>query len=139
MIEWIIRRSVANRFLVLMGALFLSIWGTWTIINTPVDALPDLSDVQVIIKTSYPGQAPQIVENQVTYPLTTTMLSVPGAKTVRGFSQFGDSYVYVIFEDGTDPYWARSRCWSTSTRYRVSCLRESALSWARCHGCWLDL
>ena len=109
MIEWIIRRSVANRFLVVMGALFLSIWGTWTIINTPVDALPDLSDVQVIVKTSYPGQAPQIVENQVTYPLTTTMLSVPGAKTVRGFSQFGDSYVYVIFEDGTDPYWARSR------------------------------
>lgn len=101
MIEWIIRRSVANRFLVMMGALFLSIWGTWTIINTPVDALPDLSDVQVIIKTSYPGQAPQIVENQVTYPLTTTMLSVPGAKTVRGFSQFGDSYVYVIFEDRT--------------------------------------
>jgi Cu(I)/Ag(I) efflux system membrane protein CusA/SilA len=86
--------------------------GTWTIINTPVDALPDLSDVQVIIKTSYPGQAPQIVENQVTYPLTTTMLSVPGAKTVRGFSQFGDSYVYVIFEDGTDLYWARA-CWST--------------------------
>lgn len=98
MIEWIIRRSVANRFLVMMGALFLSIWGTWTIINTPVDALPDLSDVQVIIKTSYPGQAPQIVENQVTYPLTTTMLSVPGAKTVRGFSQFGDSYVYVILK-----------------------------------------
>ncbi|HHH3223917.1 TPA: Cu(+)/Ag(+) efflux RND transporter permease subunit SilA [Enterobacter asburiae] len=109
MIQWIIRRSVANRFLVMMGALFLSVWGTWTIINTPVDALPDLSDVQVIIKTSYPGQAPQIVENQVTYPLTTTMLSVPGAKTVRGFSQFGDSYVYVIFEDGTDLYWARSR------------------------------
>lgn len=109
MIEWIIRRSVANRFLVIMGALFLSIWGTLTIINTPVDALPDLSDVQVIIKTSYPGQAPQIVENQVTYPLSTTMLSVPGAKTVRGFSQFGDSYVYVIFEDGTDLYWARSR------------------------------
>ncbi len=109
MIEWIIRRSVANRFLVMMAALFLSIWGTWTIIHTPVDALPDLSDVQVIVKTSYPGQAPQIVENQVTWPLTTTMLSVPGAKTVRGFSQFGDSYVYVIFEDGTDPYWARSR------------------------------
>ncbi|PVZ87866.1 CusA/CzcA family heavy metal efflux RND transporter [Serratia sp. S1B] len=109
MIAWIIRRSVANRFLVMMGILFLSIWGTWTIVNTPIDALPDLSDVQVIIKTSYPGQAPQIVENQVTYPLTTTMLSVPGAKTVRGFSQFGDSYVYVIFEDGTDLYWARSR------------------------------
>lgn len=109
MIEWIIRRSVANRFLVMMGILFLSVWGGWTIVNTPVDALPDLSDVQVIIKTSYPGQAPQIVENQVTYPLTTTMLSVPGAKTVRGFSQFGDSWVYVIFEDGTDQYWARSR------------------------------
>lgn len=109
MIEWIIRRSVANRFLVMMGVLFLSVWGTWTIINTPVDALPDLSDVQVIVKTSYPGQAPQIVENQVTYPLTTTMLSVPGAKTVRGFSSFGDSYVYVIFADGTDLYWARSR------------------------------
>ncbi|EAM8764834.1 CusA/CzcA family heavy metal efflux RND transporter [Salmonella enterica] len=109
MIEWIIRRSVANRFLVMIAVLFLSIWGTWTIVNTPVDALPDLSDVQVIIKTSYPGQAPQIVENQVTYPLTTTMLSVPGAKTVRGFSQFGDSYVYVIFEDSTDQYWARSR------------------------------
>lgn len=109
MIEWIIRRSVANRFLVVIGALFLSVWGGWTIINTPVDALPDLSDVQVIIKTSYPGQAPEIVENQVTWPLTTTMLSVPGAKTVRGFSQFGDSYVYVIFADGTDLYWARSR------------------------------
>ncbi len=77
MIEWIIRRSVANRFLVMMAALFLSIWGTWTIIHTPVDALPDLSDVQVIVKTRYPGQAPQIVENQVTWPLTTTMLSVP--------------------------------------------------------------
>lgn len=109
MIEWIIRRSVANRFLVVMGALFLSIWGAWTIIHTPVDALPDLSDVQVIVKTQYPGQAPQLVENQVTYPLSTTLLSVPGAKTVRGFSQFGDSYVYVIFEDGTDQYWARSR------------------------------
>jgi copper/silver efflux system protein len=77
--------------------------------RTPLDALPDLSDVQVIIRTSWPGQAPQIVENQVTYPLTTTMLSVPGAKTVRGFSFFGDSFVYVLFEDGTDLYWARSR------------------------------
>jgi Cu(I)/Ag(I) efflux system membrane protein CusA/SilA len=109
MIEWIIRRSVANRFLMLMGVAFLSIWSTWTILHTPVDALPDLSDVQVIVKTQYPGQAPQLVENQVTYPITTTMLSVPGAKTVRGFSQFGDSYVYVIFEEGTDRYWARSR------------------------------
>ncbi|OZI39318.1 CusA/CzcA family heavy metal efflux RND transporter [Bordetella genomosp. 1] len=109
MIEWIIRRSVANRFFVMMGALFLSLWGAWTILHTPVDALPDLSDVQVIVKTRYPGQAPELVENQVTWPLTTTMLSVPGAKTVRGFSQFGNSYVYVIFEDGTDAYWARSR------------------------------
>lgn len=109
MIEWIIRRSVANRFLVLLGLLFLAVWGSWTIVNTPVDALPDLSDVQVIVKTNYPGQAPKLVEDQVTYPLTTTMLSVPGAKTVRGFSSFGASYVYVIFEDGTDLYWARSR------------------------------
>ncbi|WP_042846993.1 efflux RND transporter permease subunit [Providencia rettgeri] len=109
MLEWIIRRSVANRFLVLMGVVFLVIVGLWSIRHTPVDALPDLSDVQVIIKTTYPGQAPQLVENQVTYPITTTMLSVPGAKTVRGFSAFGDSYVYVIFEDNTDLYWARSR------------------------------
>ncbi len=109
MLEWIIRRSVANRFLVLMGVVFLVIAGLWSIRHTPVDALPDLSDVQVIIKTTYPGQAPQLVENQVTYPITTTMLSVPGAKTVRGFSAFGDSYVYVIFEDNTDLYWARSR------------------------------
>ncbi|WP_272525530.1 efflux RND transporter permease subunit [Providencia sp. PROV196] len=109
MLEWIIRRSVANRFLVLMGVVFLVIAGIWSIRSTPVDALPDLSDVQVIIKTTYPGQAPQLVENQVTYPITTTMLSVPGAKTARGFSAFGDSYVYVIFEDNTDLYWARSR------------------------------
>ncbi len=118
-------------FFVLMGALFLSIWGTWTIINTPVDALPDLSDVQVIIKTSYPGQAPQIVENQVTYPLTTTMLSVPGAKTVRGFSQFGDSYVYVIFEDGTDPYWARSRVLEYLNQVQGKLPAESAPSWGQ--------
>ncbi len=121
MIEWIIRRSVANRFLVMMGALFLSIWGTWTIINTPVDALPDLSDVQVIIKTSYPGQAPQIVENQVTYPLTTTMLSVPGAKpyvvfTVRGF------VCVCHFEDGTDLYWARSRVLEYLNQVQENCL-----------------
>jgi hypothetical protein len=81
--------------------------GLWAVRSTPIDALPDLSDVQVVIRTSYPGQAPQIVENQITYPLTTTMLSVPGAKTVRGYSFFGDSFVYVIFEDGTDLYWAR--------------------------------
>src|SRR5207248_1775989 len=81
----------------------------YSVTRTPLDAIPDLSDVQVIIRTTYPGQAPRIVENQITYPLTTTMLSVPGAKTVRGYSFFGDSFVYVLFEDGTDLYWARSR------------------------------
>lgn len=109
MIARIIRGSIANRFLVLLAAIFIAAWGIWAVKNTPIDALPDLSDVQVIIRTSYPGQAPQIVENQVTYPLTTTMLSVPGAKTVRGYSFFGDSFVYVIFDEGTDLYWARSR------------------------------
>ncbi|MGE6661038.1 efflux RND transporter permease subunit [Pseudomonas sp. NPDC077408] len=109
MIAAMIRWSVANRFLVLLATVFAVAWGVWSVKNTAVDALPDLSDVQVIIRTPYPGQAPQIVENQVTYPLTTTMLSVPGAKTVRGYSFFGDSYVYVLFEDGTDLYWARSR------------------------------
>jgi Cu(I)/Ag(I) efflux system membrane protein CusA/SilA len=109
MIAAMIRWSVGNRFLILLGAVFAVAWGVWSVNNTAVDALPDLSDVQVIIRTPYPGQAPQIVENQVTYPLTTTMLSVPGAKTVRGYSFFGDSYVYVLFEDGTDLYWARSR------------------------------
>lgn len=109
MIAALIRWSVANRFLVLLATLFVTAWGVWSVQSTPIDALPDLSDVQVIIRTPYPGQAPQIVENQVTYPLTTTMLSVPGAKTVRGYSFFGDSFVYVLFEDGTDVYWARSR------------------------------
>jgi Cu(I)/Ag(I) efflux system membrane protein CusA/SilA len=108
-IAGLIRWSVANRFLVLLATVFLTAAGLWGLRTTPVDALPDLSDVQVIIRTSYPGQAPQIVENQVTYPLATTMLSVPGAKTVRGYSFFGDSFVYVLFEDGTDLYWARSR------------------------------
>jgi len=109
MIEQLIRGSVRNRFLVVLAAVFVAAWGLWALKTTPVDALPDLSDVQVIMRTTFPGQAPQIVENQVTYPLTTTMLSVPGAKTVRGFSFFGDSFVYVLFADGTDPYWARSR------------------------------
>ena len=109
MIASLIRWSVANRFFVVLAALAVIGTGVWAVRATPVDALPDLSDVQVIIRTSYPGQAPQIVENQVTYPLATTMLSVPGAKTVRGYSFFGDSFVYVIFEDGTDLYWARSR------------------------------
>ncbi len=109
MIESIIRWSVANRILVLLATAVLVIGGVFSLKNTPVDAIPDLSDVQVIIKTSYPGQAPQVVEDQVTYPLTTAMLSVPGAVTVRGFSFFGDSYVYVIFNEDTDLYWARSR------------------------------
>lgn len=109
MIAALIRWSLANRFLVILATLFATAWGVWSVQNMPMDALPDLSDVQVIIRTPYPGQAPQIVENQVTYPLATTMLSVPGAKTVRGYSFFGDSFVYVIFEDGTDLYWARSR------------------------------
>lgn len=109
MIEGIIRWSVQNRFFVLLATLILVGAGAWSLKNTPVDAIPDLSDVQVIIKTSYPGQAPQVVEDQVTYPLTTAMLSVPGAVTVRGYSFFGDSYVYVIFDEDTDAYWARSR------------------------------
>jgi copper/silver efflux system protein len=109
MITRLIRWSIANRFLVLLATLTLTAWGAWSLSRTPLDAIPDLSDVQVIIRTTFPGQAPQIVENQVTYPLTTTMLSVPGAKTVRGYSMFGDSFVYILFDDGTDPYWARSR------------------------------
>lgn len=109
MIERVIRASVENRVLVLFGALLLAIAGIVAVLKTPVDALPDLSDVQVIIKTDYSGQAPEIVENEVTYPISTTMLSVPGASTVRGFSLFGTSFVYVLFEDGTDLYWTRSR------------------------------
>jgi Cu(I)/Ag(I) efflux system membrane protein CusA/SilA len=109
MIAALIRWSVANRFLVLVLTALATVWGLYGLRQTPVDALPDLSDVQVIIKTSFPGQAPQVVEDQVTYPLTTAMLAVPRAVTVRGYSFFGDSYVYVIFEDGTDLYWARSR------------------------------
>ncbi|MBN7796476.1 CusA/CzcA family heavy metal efflux RND transporter [Parahaliea mediterranea] len=109
MIEAIIRWSVGNRFFVLLATAILVGAGLFALRNTPVDAIPDLSDVQVIVKTSYPGQAPQVVQDQVTYPLTTAMLSVPGAVTVRGYSFFGDSYVYVIFDEDTDLYWARSR------------------------------
>ena len=103
-IEW----SARNVFLVLLATLFLVGGGVYAVRHTPVDALPDLSDVQVIVYTEYAGQAPQVVEDQVTYPLTTAMLAVPRAKVVRGFSMFGASYVYVIFEDGTDIYWAYS-------------------------------
>ncbi|BCL74347.1 cation transporter [Jeongeupia sp. HS-3] len=109
MIAKLIYWSIRNRFMVLLATLMLALWGVWAVKTMPVDALPDLSDVQVIIRTPYPGQAPRIVEDQVTYPLTTTMLSVPGVKTVRGYSFFGDSYVYVLFDDHTDLYWARSR------------------------------
>ncbi|MEP4465740.1 efflux RND transporter permease subunit, partial [Marinobacter alexandrii] len=109
MINAIIQWSLHNRFFVLLATLILTGWGFYSVRETPIDAIPDLSDVQVIVKTPYPGQAPQVVEDQVTYPLTTAMLSVPGAKTVRGYSFFGDSFVYVIFDDNTDLYWARSR------------------------------
>lgn len=109
MLASLIRWSIQNRFLVLMATGLLAVWGIHATLSTPLDALPDLSDTQVIIRTEYPGQAPQVVEDQVTYPLTTTMLSVPGARTVRGYSFFGDSYVYIIFDDKTDLYWARSR------------------------------
>ena len=109
MIARIIDASIANRLFIVLGAIAVTLAGFWAVRTTPVDALPDLSDVQVVVRSNYPGQAPRIIEDQVTYPLATTMLSVPGAKTVRGYSMFGDSYVYIIFEDGTDLYWARSR------------------------------
>ncbi|MGB0513311.1 MAG: efflux RND transporter permease subunit [Wenzhouxiangellaceae bacterium] len=109
MIAALIRWSIANRLLVLMLAVLVAGWGVMSMLRTPLDAIPDLSDVQVIVKTTYPGQAPQVVEDQVTYPLTTALLSVPGATTVRGYSFFNDSFVYVLFENGTDLYWARSR------------------------------
>ena len=109
MIEAIIRWSVTNRLFVLLTTIIILFVGLYSLRNTPVDAIPDLSDVQVIVKTTYPGQSPQVLQDQVTFPLTTALLSVPGAKTVRGFSFYGDSYVYIIFDDDTDMYWARSR------------------------------
>jgi copper/silver efflux system protein len=109
MIARLIRWSIGNRFLVLMATLLIAAWGVYSLVRTPLDAIPDLSDAQVIVRTTWPGQSPRVVEDQVTYPLTTTMMSVPGAKVVRGYSFFGDSFVYVLFEDGTDLYWARSR------------------------------
>ena len=109
MIEKIIEASIKNKFLVILGTIFIIAAGAYAMLKIPLDAIPDLSDVQVIIFTEYPGQAPQVVEDQVTYPLTTAMLSVPFAKVVRGYSFFGLSFVYIIFDDGTDLYWARSR------------------------------
>ncbi|NOX50744.1 MAG: efflux RND transporter permease subunit, partial [Gammaproteobacteria bacterium] len=109
MITSIIDASLRNRFLILIATVIIVVAGLWSMKNTPLDAIPDLSDVQVIVFTEYPGQAPQVVEDQVTYPLTTAMLAVPNAKVVRGYSFFGFSFVYIIFDDGTDMYWARSR------------------------------
>jgi copper/silver efflux system protein len=109
MIDALIRWSMANRLLVIVLAIVIGLTGLHAVRNTPVDAIPDLTDTQVIVRAMFPGQAPQVVEDQVTYPLTTALMAVPGAHTVRGFSMFGDAFVYVLFEDGTDPYWARSR------------------------------
>ncbi|MGB7631737.1 MAG: efflux RND transporter permease subunit, partial [Candidatus Deferrimicrobium sp.] len=109
MLGRIIEASVRNKYLVILGTVFLAAWGIWAMYRIPLDAIPDLSDVQVIVFTEYPGQGPRIVEEQVTYPLTTAMLAVPKTKVVRGYSFFGLSFVYILFEDGTDIYWARSR------------------------------
>src|SRR3546814_10874964 len=124
MIEKLIRWSINSRFRVLLATLFLFFLGLWAIKNAPIDALPDLSDVQVIVRTTYPGQAPQIVENQVTYPLATTMLSVPGAKTVRGYSFFGDSFVYIIFEDGRSEEHTSELQSLMRISYAVFCLKK---------------
>src|SRR3989441_6281636 len=109
MIQRIIDWCAANRFLVFTGTLVLTLWGVWTMTATPLDAVPDISDVQVIVSTEWMGRSPDIIEDQVTYPIVTALLSAPRVRTVRGFTDFGISYVYVIFEDGTDIYWARSR------------------------------
>jgi len=109
MIRWIIDASLKDRFMILLATAIVAIIGYYSYVNAPLDAIPDLSDVQVIVLTEYPGQSPQVVEDQVTYPLTTSMLAVPDTKVVRGYSFFGLSFVYIIFEDGTDMYWARSR------------------------------
>ncbi len=129
MIADLIRWSISNRFMVLLATAIVAAWGVYAVSRTPVDAIPDLSDTQVIIRTAFPGQAPQIVENQVTFPLTTTMMSVPGAKAVRGYSFFGDSFVYILFEDGTDPYWARSRVleYLNQVQSRLPAQAEAAL------------
>ena len=119
MIAHLIHWSIANRFMVLLAAIALAVIGTLSLLRTPLDALPDLTPIEVIVHTSWPGQAPQVVEDQVTYPLTTAMMSVPGSTTVRGFSSFGNSFVYVLFEDGTDLYWARSRVLTYLARARA--------------------
>ena len=131
MIARLIYWSIHNRFLVLIATVLLAAWGVLSLIRTPLDALPDLSDTQVIIRTTWPGQAPQLVENQVTYPLTTTMLSVPGARVVRGYSFFGDSYVYVLFKDGTDLIGPALVYWNTSARSNRACPPARRQHWGR--------
>src|SRR3990172_2167004 len=123
MIAKFIEACVRNRVLVLLVWLLITAWGIYCAVNLPVDAIPDLSDVQVIIRTDYTGQAPRIVEDQVTYPLTTAMLAVPRAKVVRGYSLFGQSFVYIIFEDGTDQYWLAAACWNYSALCPIACPR----------------
>ena len=139
MIARLIYWSINNRFLIVMAAVLATAWGVYSTLTIPLDAIPDLSDVQVIVRTVYPGQAPQVVEDQVTYPLTTTMLSVPYAKTVRGYSLFGESFVYVLFEDGTDLYWARSACSSTCPRCRADSRSRENRTWSRRHRSRMDL
>lgn len=139
MITAVINWSINNRLVVIILAIMLTGWGVYSVKNTPLDAIPDLSDVQVIIKTSYPGQAPRVVEDQITYPLTTAMLSVPKATNVRGYSFFGDSYVYVIFEDGTDPYWARSRVLEYLNQVTSNFPSTATSSLGRCNRCWLGV
>ena len=134
MIARLIAWSARNLVLILVGAVFAIAAGVYAVTTLPLDALPDLSDIQVLVYTEYPGQAPQVIEDQVTYPLTTAMLTVPKSKVVRGFSFFGVSFVYVIFEDGTDPYWARSRVARVSQHGReAACQPAYARPWAGCH------
>jgi Cu(I)/Ag(I) efflux system membrane protein CusA/SilA len=109
MIEKVIDACARNRFLVITGAIVLSVWGAWAMLRAPLDAVPDISDVQVIVSTEWTGRSPDLIEDQVTYPIVTALLSTPRVQSVRGFTDFGISYVYVIFEDGTDIYWARTR------------------------------
>jgi len=138
MIAHVINWSIKNRIMVLLMTAVIVAYGVFSLQKTPIDALPDLSDVQVIIKTTYPGQVPQVVEDQVTYPLTTAMLSVPGAVTVRGYSFFGDSYVYIIFDDDTDIYWARSRVLEYLSQVQFTTTSKICIR-TGCNGCGLDL
>ena len=140
MLKAIIEFSLRNRALVLLATAALTLGGIFALRNLPLDAIPDLSDTQVIIYTEWPGQAPQIVQDQVTYPITTKMLSVPNARVVRGYSFYGFSFVYIIFEDGTDPYWARSRVLEyLSSLGRQLPAGRDALARSGCHRCRLGI